>query len=200
MADVESEETSAGLRTRCGSGAIPSTARQTVVTSSQVAPSGAKAEKLAVDELCNTIPKGSIGSSSEAAIQKTFRVDFQYKEEDLTGYIQNNKRSRSERDIEETTESFSVNINMKQAAVGVWRKVLQLVEVTKMKGKFWNRHGFTRGGLNYLYPEEALLLIESGKLCIEGPTGMPVPSSLIYESMLSILDLPVYLTFLKLRV
>jgi hypothetical protein len=95
---------------------------------------------------------------------------------------------------------FSVHVNLKHAACAVWWEELQLVEVTKMRGNFWNRHGFTRNAKNYLYPEEALMLVERGHISIEGSGGKVMPSSVFYEKVISIISLPVYLAFLKLRV
>lgn len=94
----------------------------------------------------------------------------------------------------------TVPASRKHAATAKWRKYLELAEVIQMKGNFWNRCGFSRNTINYLYPEEALMLMERGQIYVEGMDGSPMHLSQFYEMVVSAVSLPVYLSYLKLKV
>lgn len=116
---------------------------------------------------------------------------------------ENRKRKLPDSDVVaefDDTYPYSVYVNLKQAATGKWHEHLRLVEVVQMKGNFWSRCGFSQQSVNYLYPEEALMLVERGQLQMQGSDGQPMPSSVFYEIVIAEISLPVYLTYIKLRV
>lgn len=56
-------------------------------------------------------------------------------------------------------------------SVGIWQPERSLVLVTRPKGKQWQVFGFMEKGALYLYPEEALYLMEAGDLEVETELG-----------------------------
>jgi hypothetical protein len=101
---------------------------------------------------------------------------------------------------DEDDKHYLIPVNLKHAATVKWRDSLILAEVIHMKGNFWNKCGFSRNSLNYLYPEEALMLVERGQIFIEGIDGEPVLFQIFYEMVISHISLPVHLAYLKLKV
>ena len=74
---------------------------------------------------------------------------------------ENKKPAKDER------KNYQVYINYKNAAIGLWNKTDNKVQITQMRGNFWKSFGFTQDGANFLYPEEALLLFERASISIE---------------------------------
>lgn len=74
---------------------------------------------------------------------------------------ENKKPAKDER------KNYQVHINYKNAAIGLWNKTDNKVQITQMRGNFWKSFGFTQDGANFLYPEEALLLFERASISIE---------------------------------
>lgn len=60
------------------------------------------------------------------------------------------------------------------AASCVYHDKLNVAEIVKMRGNFWKTHGYFHDGLNLLYPEEALYLLEKGNITFEAT--VPVES------------------------
>ena len=89
---------------------------------------------------------------------------------------ENNSRKRKSVDgdnrenkkpVKDERKNYQVYINYKNAAIGLWNKADNKVQITQMRGNFWKSFGFTQDGANFLYPEEALLLFERASISIE---------------------------------
>ena len=90
----------------------------------------------------------------------------------------------------------------RQVAEGMWLASAGTVELVTMRGNFWRVMGYSNNRKNYLWPEEALLLVEKAQLCVSRPatpTPQHIPSSVFYEEVLRSLPLPCYLTYVKLK-
>ena len=141
------------------------------------------------------------------------------------------KRKRKHESIESGRDSqkekyilHAIDLKWKNAAIGRWQEALGLVEITAMKGNFWNKVGFSINQRSFLYPEEALLLIERGQLYLpndnffspsdisagvhtvnasyinSSPDNSKLNISGIYNKIISIISLSVYLVYAKLKV
>ena len=119
----------------------------------------------------------------------------------IRGEVRGQKRKLVTRDDREyfTDRPYTVRVNSKHAATGRWNDALGLVEIISMRGNFWTKVGFTINQKNFLYPEEALYLVERAQLFIDNKGGV-LPSSLFYEIVVKKIKLAVYLTYVKLKV
>ncbi|RYY89654.1 hypothetical protein EON63_00310 [archaeon] len=88
----------------------------------------------------------------------------------------------------------------KSTAHGVWVSVLGLVQMKKLRGKFWTKAGFTVNGVDFLYPEEALSLYERKLLSIAWQDGQMMNKKELFEVALGVIPLSVYLVYAKLKV
>jgi hypothetical protein len=95
---------------------------------------------------------------------------------------------------------YEVPLNLKQVAVTRWHSDVGSVEIIKMRGNFWKSFGYCIGAKNFLYPEEALLLLERGLIVVEDESNIRIALGMIYEEITSRTGLPCYLTYVKLRV
>jgi hypothetical protein len=122
-------------------------------------------------------------------------------EEIIGGEHRSKKRKLVTRDDREyfADRPYTVRVNSKHAATGRWHEALGLVEIISMRGNFWTKMGFTVNQKNFLYPEEALYLVERAQLFIDNKGGV-LPSSLFYELVAKKIELAVYLTYVKLKV
>lgn len=99
-------------------------------------------------------------------------------------------------------ESFvnsGVDKRKKWMACSTWLKDINLVKITIMKGNFWKICGHSNGIDNYLYPEEAVLLIEKNQLLSELDDKV-IEIPLAYELLLQSVPLACYLAYIRLRV
>ncbi|XP_062566451.1 tRNA-splicing endonuclease subunit Sen54-like [Saccostrea cucullata] len=81
---------------------------------------------------------------------------------------------------------------------GEWNPQLQLVELHKEMGKFWSCMGFSDKSRKWLYPEEALFLMETNTLevCYK---GLPVSIQQAYTEFLKNFRFEEYLVYAHLR-
>jgi len=106
----------------------------------------------------------------------------------------------------------------KNIAGAIWNYNFDAVELTKMRGNFWrttgfrNKHncsfnivndknmilGFSKHSRNFLFPEEALFLVERYMLLVERD-GKYFDFDRMYEEVLKTVPLPCYLTYVKLK-
>ncbi len=97
------------------------------------------------------------------------------------------------------TSEFRRNVS-----IAKWQPSLKVFQLVRLKGKFWTKCGFSINGTNFLYPEEALWLIEINQLGISSDGTAELASMVTKEQIfhLSIpaISIPVYLTYLKLKV
>jgi hypothetical protein len=72
----------------------------------------------------------------------------------------------------------------KQASRGIWDDELRVVKVTQPKGKSFKVMGFTgEKGTTYLYPEEALWLLEMGQLELLDGQNQPITRQWLWERL-----------------
>ena len=83
-------------------------------------------------------------------------------------------------------------------AVGKWVPEEGLVELIQMRGNFWKIHGFAMRKKDYLFPEEALLLLEKSLLMIEY-NGVRLSLKEFYEIALTLVPLECYMAYSKLK-
>jgi hypothetical protein len=90
---------------------------------------------------------------------------------------------------------------------------LDRVKLESLRGNYWKTMGHSSGGMNYLYLEEALYLVEKHQLVIkekilasetqetenDGDVSH-IPSRQFYELVVKSLSLECYSTYLKLKV
>lgn len=81
-----------------------------------------------------------------------------------------------------------------------WDSVVNLMHLVKVKGKFWNKCGISIGGASYLYPEETIWLLEMKQLVVVDDSHNEQSHEQVYQRVLSTITVPVYLTYMKLRV
>lgn len=76
-----------------------------------------------------------------------------------------------------------------------------LVKVRVPRGRWWSLVGFNIGGSHYLYPEEALYLVDRGVLALEHPagSGKEMPVDVAYTTLLGAVDFATYFTYASLR-
>ncbi len=87
----------------------------------------------------------------------------------------------------------------KHIATGNFEKKTGIVEIVVMKGNFWRIVGFNSDGKSYLYPEEALFLVERSVLLVK-IEGQSIEYSQFYELVVQHTTLPCYLTYVRLKV
>jgi len=100
-----------------------------------------------------------------------------------------NKES-SDRDI------FSAKL--KSATLACWHPELGLAEVTRMRGNFWRTVGFTINQRSFLYPEEALFLVERNTI-IMMEDSKPLSNKVFSETIMKKIPLCCYLVYSKLK-
>ncbi|XP_061169079.1 tRNA-splicing endonuclease subunit Sen54-like [Saccostrea echinata] len=81
---------------------------------------------------------------------------------------------------------------------GEWNPQLQLVELHKEMGKFWSCMGFSDKSRKWLYPEEALFLMETNTLEV-WYKGLPVSIQQAYTEFLKNFKFEEYLVYAHLR-
>lgn len=86
----------------------------------------------------------------------------------------------------------------KGANRAVWLPDLGVAEINKAAGNYWRTTGYAINARCFLYPEEALFLLEEKKIVVE-ENGVTLSLQSFYERVLGIIPLPCYLTYLKLK-
>lgn len=83
---------------------------------------------------------------------------------------------------------------------GEWNKDLQLVELEKEMGKFWTYMGFIDSSRKWLFPEEALFLMETNTLVVNYK-GLPLSIQQAYAAFLGSVTMTTdcYLVYSHLR-
>lgn len=94
---------------------------------------------------------------------------------------------------------LNININ-KNISKGKWLNNKKCIEIISIKGNFWRIMGYTEHGINYLYPEEALYLLEKNLLGIFDEENKLYKKDVIYELIIQEITLECYLTYSKLKV
>lgn len=109
-------------------------------------------------------------------------------------------------DLEEFEKQKIYYTVTKKTAVAAWQSKLSLFEIFQIKGNFWKKTGFSEGGKNYLYPEEALYLLEKRQIALcrsieDLNQQIYLTKEEAYDLILdSVLDLAAYLIYVKLKV
>lgn len=88
--------------------------------------------------------------------------------------------------------------SLKNAAIGSWEG--DVLRMTKIKGSFWRIMGHDRNGISYLYPEEALYLLERKQLIVSNEENDSTAAPDFYQTVMNTLPLACYLTYAKLKV
>mmetsp|Transcript_5003 Transcript_5003/g.7406 ORF Transcript_5003/g.7406 Transcript_5003/m.7406 type:complete len:248 (+) Transcript_5003:13-756(+) len=86
----------------------------------------------------------------------------------------------------------------KNIAGAKWNSDVDVVELTKMRGNFWRTTGFSKQSRNFLFPEEALFLVERYMLLVERD-GKYFDFDRMYEEVIKTVPLSCYLTYVKLK-
>jgi hypothetical protein len=89
---------------------------------------------------------------------------------------------------------------LRNMAGGQWSKEQKLVQIVKMKGSFWKNCGFTKNNVNYLYPEEALLLYEKGHLYVQSEDGTEMTTQELYHTVHTVIPRACYLAYARCKV
>jgi hypothetical protein len=124
------------------------------------------------------------------------------------------KKAKSENVSSYPVKKSSTFPYPKNVSVGVIPEGdLDRVKLESLRGNYWKTMGHSSGGMNYLYLEEALYLVEKHQLVIkekilESETQETendgdvshIPSRQLYELVVKSLSLECYLTYLKLKV
>jgi hypothetical protein len=74
-----------------------------------------------------------------------------------------------------------------------------IVHIVRLRGNFWRICGFSKNGKDYLYPEEALYLVERSFLIVKYEE-VTVDYSSFYKQIVGHVSLAFYLTYIKLKV
>ena len=119
---------------------------------------------------------GSPGSSSSNVAAAPQGADGG---KDVPGFLSqivesNKKNVKKEARSEKHSQSslpYNPYVNEKNSTDTTWLPEQRLVKVNKMKGNFWRYMGFTYNGNDFLFPEEALILLERGQLILNKPQG-----------------------------
>lgn len=92
----------------------------------------------------------------------------------------------------------------KNVAIAKFQPTLGLFQLVRNKGKFWTKCGFSINSTNFLYPEEGLWLHEINQLAVSDDGSAKSESVLTKEAIFNLaiafISIPVYLTYLKLKV
>jgi tRNA splicing endonuclease len=88
----------------------------------------------------------------------------------------------------------------KNTSVGIWCEDKMLIELKTFRGNFWRVMGFSQLGRNYLYPEEALYLMEKKHLQVLERNDISFRRDHFYNMITGIISLEAYLVYAKLRV
>lgn len=105
------------------------------------------------------------------------------------------------RPLDESSKSNGVRKrvrSLKNAATGSWEG--NILRMTKIKGSFWRIMGHDRNGMSYLYPEEALYLLERKQLIASNEENNAIALSDFYQAVTHTIPLACYLTYVKLKV
>lgn len=87
----------------------------------------------------------------------------------------------------------------------MWQEAIGLAQITKMRGNFWKKYGFSINNINFLYPEEMLCLVEKKTIVVT--RQVTTPQSLsdllgkdeLFEKATKFVPLPIYLCYAKLK-
>lgn len=82
---------------------------------------------------------------------------------------------------------------------GRWQPQLGAVELTQQAGNFWRTAGFSVNARCFLFPEEALFLVEERKLSVTDAQDAPLSLRQLYALVLGAIPLQCYLAYVKLR-
>jgi tRNA-splicing endonuclease subunit sen54 N-term len=82
---------------------------------------------------------------------------------------------------------------------GSYHSEIGVVEVVKLAGNYWRTTGYSVNARCFLYPEEALHLLEERKISIECK-GVTLTLEQFYGTTMTLLPLQCYLTYTKLKV
>jgi hypothetical protein len=89
---------------------------------------------------------------------------------------------------------------MKETSKGKWLPELGVAEVMKAGGNYWRTTGYSINTRSFLYPEEALYLVEEKKIAIEDQGGASLTLEEFYGYCAAVIPLACYLTYVKLKV
>ena len=83
----------------------------------------------------------------------------------------NKKENIAKKDFRSQKQSqsslpYNPYVNEKNSTDSTWLSDQRLVKVNQLKGNYWRYMGFTHNGNDFLFPEEALILLERGQLII----------------------------------
>ncbi len=87
----------------------------------------------------------------------------------------------------------------KSTSEGIWKPMLGLVQIRRLRGNFWKKYGFSINGVDFLYPEEALSLYERKIIAVFGQDGRQMDKRELFEAVLSVIPLSCYLAYAKLK-
>lgn len=97
-----------------------------------------------------------------------------------------------------STSEFRSNVS-----VAKWQPTLKVFQLVRLRGKFWTKCGFSINGTNFLYPEEAIWLVEINQLVVletgSVDSGTICDKKKIFSLGIPAISIPVYLTYLKLK-
>ena len=82
---------------------------------------------------------------------------------------------------------------------GKWLHDRNLVEVLRLTGNYWKNHGFSRGNVNYFYPDEALYLVEKHRVYVD-LDEITLSREELYKLVLQVIPHACYLTYLRIKV
>jgi hypothetical protein len=90
---------------------------------------------------------------------------------------------------------------IKNRSIAKWHSALGLAQLLKTKGKYWNKCGISVNGVNFLYPEEALWLLDVEQVYFVNDISDRefLNKQEVYQLIFSAISIPVYLTYLKLK-
>ena len=96
-------------------------------------------------------------------------------------------------------EKKAMILSKKNIATAIWYPSLNFAEITVMRGNFWKCCGFSMNAKCYLFPEEALYLVEKNLIAIYDENKVYIEFNKFYEAILKIISIPCYLTYCKLK-
>jgi len=102
----------------------------------------------------------------------------------------------------QTDEGLTFSVS-KSTSCALWQPTLGLAQVVKLRGNFWRKLGFSINGVNFLYPEETLLLYEKQQLALSKQSDSIenyMNKEQVYDCVLNAISLSAYLAYFKLKV
>ena len=166
---------------------------------------------------------GSPGSSSSSMDANATTSSASVGLKEMPGFMsqiigQNKKEKDAKKEIKSEKHSssslpYNPYVNEKNSAETTWLPEQRLVVVNKMRGSYWRYMGFTHNGNDFMFPEEALILLERGQLIInKSPVENENKDAFIHPHhrrfqlmdfydivMTTCVPLQCYLTYVKLK-